>query len=137
MYYLVPPIVITFGKHEVSKMKARKKEPRNVWAILKIFIYFFNLKNHHGNTIYQKNCFIFEIIFYIFKVVITKFSWKFTMFRESFYMFKTFKKSVWTCGFFVSKVFFPLSNVHQIISIFLWIYIFHKKGSMCSKHSKK
>jgi hypothetical protein len=36
--------------------------------------YFFeNFKNHHGNIIYQKNIFIFEIN-YIFKVATTKFS---------------------------------------------------------------
>jgi hypothetical protein len=64
-----------------------------------------NLKNHHGNIIYQKNN--IEISSYTFKVSTTKFSWKFTMFQEFFYMFKAFKKSMWTSGFFVSKVLFP------------------------------
>jgi len=39
---------------------------------LKLFFEF--LKNHHGNTIYQKICLVFEINFYTFKVVTTKFS---------------------------------------------------------------
>jgi hypothetical protein len=52
-------------------------------------------------------------------------------------MFKTLKESMWTGGCFVSKVFFPLLNVHQIVSIFFMNFnIFHKKGSMCSKDSK-
>jgi hypothetical protein len=59
------------------------------------------------------------------------------MFQKSFYMFKALKKNMWTCGFFFQKPFF-LSNVHQIISFlkYICIYIFHKKGSICSKHSK-
>jgi hypothetical protein len=53
-------------------MKVGKKELSNVWTIfLNIFE---NLKNHHGNTIYQKNYFIFEINSYAFKVGTTKFS---------------------------------------------------------------
>jgi hypothetical protein len=31
---------------------------------------------------------------------------------------------MWTSGFFVSKVILPFSNVHQIVSIFLWIVIY-------------
>jgi len=38
--------------------------------------------------------------------------------------------------FFYIKSLFPLSNVHQIISIFVNFNIFHKKGSIYSKHSK-
>jgi len=54
-------------------VKARKKEPNSVWIVLKK-LFFENLKNHQGNTICQKNCFIFEISFYIFKATTIKFS---------------------------------------------------------------
>jgi hypothetical protein len=78
------------------------------------------LKNHHGNI-----CLNFEVSFYIFKFATTKYSWKFIMFQESFYMFKALKRSMWTCDlFFVSKSFFSLSNVHKIVSIFLWTLIY-------------
>jgi hypothetical protein len=52
------------------------------------------------------------------------------MFQKSFYTFKALKKNMWTSGFFCVKCLFPLSNVHQIV----YFNIFHKKGSMCSKH---
>jgi len=78
------------------------------------------LKNHHGNI-----CLIFEISFYTFKFATTKYPWKFIMFQESFYMFKALKKSMWTCGFFFCfKCLFSLSNVHEIVSIFLWTLIY-------------
>jgi hypothetical protein len=57
------------------------------------------------------------------------------MFQKIFYMFKPHKKNMWTSGFFIKKK-FPLLNVHQIVSIFWCFDIFHKKESMCSKHSK-
>jgi hypothetical protein len=95
------------------------------------------LKNHHGNTKYQTNCLIFEINSYTFKVATTKFSWKFTMFQESFHMFKAFNKNMWTNGFFVSKVHFPYEMFTKSFQFFVNFNIFHKKGSMCSKHSRK
>jgi hypothetical protein len=66
-------------------------------------------QNHHGNNICQNNNNNNNKLkfFYTFKFVATKNLWKFTMFQESFYMFKAFKKCMWTCGFLVSKVFFP------------------------------
>jgi hypothetical protein len=52
-------------------------------------------------------------------------------------MFKPLKKSMWIGGFFSFKSVFFLSNVHQIILIlFVNFNMFHKKGSICSKHSK-
>jgi hypothetical protein len=43
---------------------------------------------------------------------------------------------MWTSGFCIKSP-FPLSNVHQIGSIFFVNFnIFHKNGSMCSKHSE-
>ncbi len=100
-------------------------------------IIFWNLKNHHGNIIYQKNHLIFEINSYNFKVATTKFSWKFTMFQKSFYKFKALKKNMWTSGFFVSKVFFSLSNVHKIISIFLWTLIYSTRRDPCVQKIQK
>jgi hypothetical protein len=51
----------------------KKKEPSNVWTIFKNY-FFENSKNRHGNIIYQKICFIFEISSYTFQVATTKFS---------------------------------------------------------------
>jgi hypothetical protein len=99
-------------------------------------LFFENLKNHHRNTIYQKNCFIFYISSYTFKVITTKFSWKFTMFQESFHMFKALKKSMWIGGFFAPKVIFLYEMLTESFQFFVNFNIFHRKGSMCSKHSK-
>jgi hypothetical protein len=55
------------------KVKTKKKEPNNVWIIFKK-LFFENLKNHDGNTIYQKKKIIFKISSYTFKVATTKFS---------------------------------------------------------------
>jgi hypothetical protein len=71
-----------------------------------------------------------EINSYIFKVATTKFSWKFTMFQKSFYTFKTHKKNMWIT-FFCIKSPFPLLNVHQIVSIFLWTLIYSKRRDPC------
>jgi hypothetical protein len=51
-------------------------------------------------------------------------------------MFNAFKKNMWTCGFFVSKVFFLVKCSPNRFNFFVKFNIFHKKGSMCSKHSK-
>ncbi len=99
-------------------------------------LFFDNLKNHHDNTICQQNCFIFKISFYNFKAATTKLSWKFTMFQEFFYMYKSHKKNMWTCGFFVLKYFSLIKCSPNCFNFFVNFNIFHKKGSMCSKHSK-
>ncbi len=96
-------------------------------------MFFENLKNHHGNTIY-----IYIYIYinsYTFKIAVTKFSWKFTMFQESFYMFKALKKNMWTRGFLVLKFFFPY-QIFKLFQFFVNFNMFHKNGSMCSKNSK-
>jgi len=97
---------------------------------------FENLKNHQGNTICEKNCFISQISFYAFKVATTKFWWKFTMFQESFYMFKTLKKIMWTSRFFNPNSFFYIKCSLNCFKFFVNFNTFHKKGSMCSKQSK-
>jgi len=62
---------------------------------------------------------------------------KFTMFQKSFYMFKTFKKNMWTSGFFLYQKFLSLIKCSpNHFNFFVNLDIFHKKGSMCSKHSK-
>jgi hypothetical protein len=50
----------------------KKTVTKCVDSFLKLF--FENLKNHHGNIIYQNVHLIFEINFYAFKIAITKFS---------------------------------------------------------------
>jgi hypothetical protein len=50
----------------------KKGATKCVDSLLKLFLK--NLKNHHGNTIYQNIHLIFEISFYTFKVATTKFS---------------------------------------------------------------
>jgi hypothetical protein len=61
------------------------------------------------------------------------------MFQESFYMFKTFKKNMWTSGFFNIKSLFLLSNVHQIVSIFFWTLMYSIRRDPCVQniHKKK
>jgi hypothetical protein len=51
-------------------------------------------------------------------------------------MVKALKKSMWTCSFFVLNV-FPLSNVHQIIFIFLSTLIYSIKGDPCVQNIHK
>jgi hypothetical protein len=57
------------------------------------------------------------------------------MFQESFYMFKSFKK---TCGQVVlyQKSFSLIKCSPNCFKKIVNFNIFHKKGSMCSKHSK-
>jgi hypothetical protein len=99
--------------HEGESKKKRAKQC--VDSLLKKKLNFEKLPLEHYIS---KNCFIYEINSYIFKTATAKFSGKFNMFQEFFYMFKTFKKSMWTSGFCIKSP-FPLSNVHQIGSIFL------------------
>jgi hypothetical protein len=88
-------------------------------------------------TLYIKKIVLFlKISSYIFKVVTTKFSWKFTMFQESFYMFKALMKSMWIGGFLYQKSFSLIKCSPNHFNLFVNFNIFHKKGSMCSKHSK-
>jgi hypothetical protein len=63
------------------------------------------------------------------------FLWKFTMFQKSFDMFKTLKKSMWTCGFFVSKVFFPNQMFTKSFQKKIELEYIPQEGIMCSKHS--
>jgi len=58
------------------------------------------------------------------------------MFQESFYMFKTLKKSMWIGGFSISKVLFLYQMFVKSFQFYCELYIFHKKGFMCSKFSK-
>jgi hypothetical protein len=102
-----------------------------VWTILKNCC-FEILKNHHGNII----CHIYKISSSTFKVATTKFSRKFTMFQKSFHMFKALEKSMWTGGFLYQKSFSLIKCSPNCFNFFVNFNIFHKKGSMCSKHSK-
>ncbi len=88
-------------------------------------------------TLYLKNHLILEINFYTFKVATTKISWKLTMFEKSFYTFKALKKNMWTSGFFCFKCHFSLSNVHQMISIFLWTLIYSTRRDPCVQNIQK
>ncbi len=58
--------MIIFAPNEYEQlakwMKAGKKEPNNVWTILKFF--FENLNNHHRNTIYILFLFFKNIFLY-------------------------------------------------------------------------
>jgi hypothetical protein len=83
-----------------------------MWTVLKN--YFLNFWKINMGTLYTKKV----LSFYTFKVATTKFSWKFTMFQKLFYMFKTLKKSMWTSGFFVSKVFFPYQMFVKLFQFF-------------------
>jgi hypothetical protein len=84
----------------------------------------------------SKNIFYFEINSYTFKLATTNFSWKFTMFQESFYMFKTLKKKCGHVVFLYQKFFSFIRCSPNHFNFFVNFNIFHKKGSMCSKHLK-
>jgi len=114
--------------------EAWKKEPSNVLFVLKN--HFLKIGKTTMGTLYIKNIYTFETSFHTFKVATTKFSWKFTMFQESFYMFKAIKKSKWTSGFLYQKSFSLIKCSPNCFIFFVKFNIFHKKGSMCSKHSK-
>jgi hypothetical protein len=51
-------------------------------------------------------------------------------------MFKALKKNTWTSGFLYQKFFSLIKYSSNCFKFFLNFNIFHKKGSMCSKHSK-
>jgi hypothetical protein len=51
-------------------------------------------------------------------------------------MFKALKKSMWIGGFFAPKVIFLYEMLTESFQFFVNFNIFHRKGSMCSKHSK-
>jgi hypothetical protein len=117
------------------KVKARKKEPRNVWIVLKN--YFLKIWKITMGTLYvKKYIYIFKINFYTFEVATTKFSWKFTMFQEFFYMIKALKKKCGCVVFLYQKSFFFIKCSPNCFNFFVNFNIFHKKGSICSKHSK-
>ncbi len=63
-------------------------------------IFFENLKNHHGNITYKKNCFFFEISSYTFKVATINFS----CFKIPFICLMHSRKSCEHMDIFVSKV---------------------------------
>jgi len=129
---LLNNLQVTLVQGDESKKKRAKQCADSPWKL-----FFENLKNHGENTIYPKSYFTFEISSYTFKVATTKFSWKFTMFQKSFYMFKAFKKNMWTCGFFCIKNPFHLSNVHQIVLIFLWTLIYFTRRDPCVQNIQK
>ncbi len=121
--------------HITNGWKHAKGATNCVDSLQKLF--FENLKNHYGNTIYQNIYLIFEISFYTFKVATTKFSWNSSCFKSLFICLKHFKKNVdkW---FFCFKSHFSLIRCSPNHFNFLGnCNTFHKKGSMCSKHSKK
>ncbi len=94
------------------------------------------LKNHHGNTIYEKNHLIFEINSYTFKVATTMFLWNSPYFKSPFICLKNSRK---TCGhvvFLFQKSFFLIKCSPNHFNFFVNFNIFHKKGSICSKHSE-
>ncbi len=78
----------------------------------------------------SKKSFIFEINSYTFKVATTIFFWNSLCFKSLFICLKHSRKA---CGLvvFLIKSFFPLSNVHQIISIFLWTLIYSTRRDPC------
>jgi hypothetical protein len=92
-------------------------------------------EHYISNICIYIHIYIFAINTYTFKVATTQFLWKFTMFQDSFYMFKALKKNMWTCGFLYQKLFSLIKCSSNCFNFFVNFNIFHKKGSMYSKHS--
>jgi hypothetical protein len=113
------------NKFLVHGWKHEKISHKVCGQCLKIIFWIF--EKSPWELIYQKNCSIFAT---------TKFSWKFTMFQKSFYMLKALKKSMWTSGCFISIFLFSYEMFTKSFWFFVNFNTFHKKGSMCSKHSK-
>jgi hypothetical protein len=95
----------------------KKKEPSTVWTILKtIFLIFEKLP---CEQYISKKLFYFKNKFSYFQSYNYKLFMKIDYVSRVFLMFKALNKNMWIGGFFCIKSFFPLSNVHQIGSIFL------------------
>jgi hypothetical protein len=127
--------IICFWVKAHYRVKVGKKEPNSVWIVLKN--YFLKIWKITMGTLYIKKIVLFlKKKNYTFKITTTKFSWTFTMFQDSFYMFKTLKKSMWIGGFLYQKSFSFIKCSPNRFNFFVSFNIFHRKGSMCSKHSK-
>ncbi len=105
-----------------------------MWTIFKIAFQKFE-KSPWEHYISKINL-IFEINSYTFKVATTKILGKFTIFQKYFYMSKTLKKKCGQVVFLFQKYFFLIKCSPNHFIFFVNFNIFHKKRSICSKHSK-
>ncbi len=96
-------------------------------------MFFENLKIHHKNIIYQKNL-IFETKFYTFKVAI--FHENSPCFKSPFICLKQSRKVGGPVVFLYQNSFSFIKCSPNCFIFFVKFNIFHKKGSVCSKHSK-
>jgi hypothetical protein len=117
-WFLVVPPKNWFALFE-TKLGESKKRRVKIMCGWSLKIVFWKFEKSPWEHYISKKYFIFEISSYTFKVVTTKFSWKFTMFKSPFIFLKHSRKACGQVVFLYQKS-FPLSNVHQIISIFLW-----------------
>jgi len=129
-------LTLGYGSHLIKWwVKARKKEPKSVWTILKTNFWIFE-KSSWEHYISKFN-YYYLVCFYILKVETTKFSWKFTMFQELFYMFKALRK---TCGqvvFLHQKSFSLIKCSPNVFNFFLWILIYSTRMDPCVQNIQK
>ncbi len=85
----------------------------------------------------SKNSFILKINFYTFKVTTTKFHENSPCFKGPFICLKHSRKMCEHVVFLFQKSFFLIKCSPNHFKFFVNFNIFHKKGSICSKHSKK
>jgi hypothetical protein len=57
-------------------------------------------------------------------------------FKSPFICLKHFKERMWAHVFFVAKDFFIVKCAPKLFIYLLIFHILHKRGSMCSNHSK-
>ncbi len=106
-----------------------------MWTVLKN--YFLKIWKITMKTLYVKKIVLFLNKFLYFQSCNYKIFMKIYHVSKVFYMFKTLKKNMWTSGLFVSKIFSPFLNVHQIVSIFLGTLIYSTRGDPCVQNIQK
>jgi len=99
-------------------------------------LFFEFLKNHHGNTIYQKKSFNFFNNFLYFQSCNKKKFMKIHHVLIILYIFKTFKKNMWIGDFLFQKSLVLIKCSPICFNLFVNFNIFHNKGSIVQNIQK-
>jgi hypothetical protein len=120
---------------DVMWVKAWNKEPWNVWIVLKN--YFFKFWKITTGTLYIKIKIEIEISYILSKLQLQNFHENSPCFKNHFIYLKHSKKNMWTCGFFVSNVFFPYPIFTKLFQFFLWTLIYSTRRDPCVQNIQK
>jgi hypothetical protein len=116
-------------------VKVGKKEPRSVWIVLKPC--FLKTWKITMKTLYIKKMFYFKNKFLYFQSCNYKVFMKIHHVSRVLLYIESIQEKHVDRWFLYIKSLFPLSNVHQIISVFLWILIYSTTKDPCVQNIQK